>query len=53
MGEIVTNCPQMLAGNQRVLMDVGRVDFIIKALFCVLMPSLILHVVSKVCVPIG
>ena len=26
MGEIVTNHPQMLAGNQRVLMDVGRVD---------------------------
>jgi hypothetical protein len=53
MGEIVTNYPQMLAGNQRVLMDVGRVDLIIKALFCVLMPRLILHVVSKVCVPIG
>lgn len=49
MGEIVTNQPQMLAGNQRVLMAVGRVDLIIKALFCVLMPSLNLHVVSKVC----
>ena len=53
MGEIVTNYPQMLAGNQRVLMDVGRVDLIIKALFCFLMPTPILHVVSKVCVPIG
>jgi hypothetical protein len=53
MGEIVTNYPQMLAGNQRVLMDVGRVDAHHQSTFCVLMPCFTLHVVSKVCVPIG